>query len=108
MKKSLEKSENVLKEKHKKALKNLHKKDTHVYNNCYERSDNLVRNVFAHIAHIGNWYGRIKIKMEYQGISKGIKLSSHSVQPSLPHDGANRSLTENTRLEGATSQQAKW
>ena len=28
-----------------------------------------------YIAHIGNWYGRIKIKMEYQGISKGIKLS---------------------------------
>ena len=29
------------------------------------------------------------------------------MQPSLLHDGANRSLTENTRLEGATSPQAE-
>ena len=36
VKKSLEKSKNVL-EKHKNAqAKNLHKKDQHVYNNCYE------------------------------------------------------------------------
>ena len=29
------------------------------------------------------------------------------MQPSLLHDGANRSFTENTRLEGATSPQAE-
>ena len=29
------------------------------------------------------------------------------MQPSLLHDGANRSLTENTRLEGTTSPQAE-
>ena len=29
------------------------------------------------------------------------------MQPSLLHDRANRSLTENTRLEGATSPQAE-
>ena len=37
VKKSLEKSKNVLEEKHKNCqAKNLHKKDTHVYYNCYE------------------------------------------------------------------------
>ena len=37
VKKSLEKSKNVLEEKRKNSqAKNLHKKDQHVYNNCYE------------------------------------------------------------------------
>ena len=38
-------------------------------------------------------------------MSKGIKLEAiHSVQLSPLHDGANRSLTENTRLEGTSPQ----
>ena len=37
VKKSLEKSKNVLEEKRKNSqAKNLHKKDRHVYKNCYE------------------------------------------------------------------------
>ena len=36
VKKSLEKSKNVLEESANWQAKNLHKKDKHVYNNCYE------------------------------------------------------------------------
>ena len=45
MKKSLEKSKNVLEEKRKKGqAKNLHKKDQHAHNNCYELRSRAIKN----------------------------------------------------------------
>ena len=55
VKKSLEKSKNVLEEKCKKVqAKNLHKKDQHVYNNCYERSS---ENLPIYSRAINKWTG---------------------------------------------------
>ena len=46
VKKSLEKSKNVLEEKHKIVKrKNCIKKDTHVYNNCYELRSRAIKNL---------------------------------------------------------------
>ena len=51
VKKSLEKSKNVLEEKRKNGqAKKLHKKDQHVYNNCYEllsRATSFKSSLFA-------------------------------------------------------------
>ena len=48
VKKSLEKSTNVLEEKRKNVKqKKLHKKDTHVYNNCYEFRSRAIKNNFS-------------------------------------------------------------
>ena len=44
VKKSFEKSKNFLEEKRKTQAKNLHKKDTHVYNNCYEFRSRAIKN----------------------------------------------------------------
>ena len=42
--KSLKKSKNVLEEKRKMVKqKNLHKKDQHVYNNCYELRSRAIK-----------------------------------------------------------------
>ena len=44
VKKSLENLKNVLEEKRKKGqAKNLHKKDQHVYNNCYELRSRAIK-----------------------------------------------------------------
>ena len=44
VKKSLEKSKNVIEEKRKNCqAKDLHKKDTHVYNNCYELRSRAIK-----------------------------------------------------------------
>ena len=48
VKKSLEKSKNVLEEKRKTVKrKNCIKKDTHVYNNCYELRSRAIKKDFS-------------------------------------------------------------
>ena len=45
MKKHIEKSKNVLEEKHKNdQVKNLHKKEQHAYSNCYEPLPRATKN----------------------------------------------------------------
>ena len=54
--KSLEKSKNVLEEKRKNGqAKNLHKKDQHVYNNCYELRSRAVNNQYALTYNFSSW-----------------------------------------------------
>ena len=49
VKKSLEKSKNVLEEKRKNVKQKICiKKDTHVYNNCYELRSRAINNTYAH------------------------------------------------------------
>ena len=50
VKKSLEKSKNVLEEKRKTGqAKNLHKKDQHAYNNCYELRSGAINKIVIFI-----------------------------------------------------------
>ena len=45
MKKSRKKSKNVLEESKNGQAKNLHKKDQHVYNNCYELCSRAINKI---------------------------------------------------------------
>ena len=60
VKKSLDKSKNVLEEKRKNGqAKNLHKKDQHVYINCYEIRSRAIKNNFQIPSESKNFFVKI-------------------------------------------------